>query len=343
MGTLTAVISPADATDQGIDWATNDPAVATVDASGTVTAVAQGNAIITATSQDDNTVFDTATISVIYSYKYHRFYFLGSDLATATSNFCNDVVSGGPKLNISIQQVLPVDNVYLVNGNPDITDGYYRVVLNSPNSNNDADENVDGSFFGNEITPNCSTNDPPDAADDSATVGSNSNVLINVLGNDTDPNNDTLTILSFTNPNVGTVSQEGNSLRYFSDNSCTPASFTYTIDDGNGGQDIATVSVTKIASATFSDGNNVSNPAAPISGIIEVLCDEVDLRLSAFGGSVGITVTLNIAGTDYSVTAPANDSEVDAITSLTPGTYNYTLSVNNNGGGSGGSVIASAN
>ena len=64
MGTLTAVISPADATDQGIDWATNNPAVATVDASGTVTAVAQGNAIITATSQDDNTVFDTATIAV---------------------------------------------------------------------------------------------------------------------------------------------------------------------------------------------------------------------------------------------------------------------------------------
>lgn len=342
-GTLTAVISPANATNQGVNWTSDNPTVATVNAAGTVTALAVGNATITATSQDNTAIFDTATISVIHPYRYHRFDYLGTTLATATANFCNDLSTGTPKLNVSIAQVLPVDNVYLVTGSPDISDGYYRVILNSNTSNSDADENVSGDLFTNEITPVCVTNGVPDAVDDAATVTSNSNVVINVLGNDTDPNGDTLTITGFTTPNVGTVSQQGDDLRYFSDDSCTTATFEYTVDDGNGGQDTATVTITKTASATFSGGGSVSSSFPSTSGIIEVLCSDVTIVLGAFGGSGGTTTNINIDGTNYSVTAPANDSLSSLITTLAPGTYSYTLSGSFSGGGSGGSVSAVAN
>jgi len=90
-------------------------------------------------------------------------------------------------------------------------------------------------------------NDAPNAVDDSYTVdrGSSGNNLA-VLANDTDPENNSLSItgLSATS-NGGTVSIAGASLTY------TPAanfsgtdSFTYTVSDGNGGTDTATVTVT---------------------------------------------------------------------------------------------------
>lgn len=50
--TISATISPTNATDQRINWASNNTAVATVDANGEVTAVSVGSATITATTVD---------------------------------------------------------------------------------------------------------------------------------------------------------------------------------------------------------------------------------------------------------------------------------------------------
>jgi polygalacturonase/pectin methylesterase-like acyl-CoA thioesterase/uncharacterized protein YjdB len=50
--TLIATLSPAGATDRGVTWSSSDPAVATVDATGNVRAVAPGQAVITVTSHD---------------------------------------------------------------------------------------------------------------------------------------------------------------------------------------------------------------------------------------------------------------------------------------------------
>ena len=51
---LTATITPADATNKNVVWTTSNEAVATVSASGMVTAVAAGQVVIFATTEDGN-------------------------------------------------------------------------------------------------------------------------------------------------------------------------------------------------------------------------------------------------------------------------------------------------
>ena len=54
--TITATVAPEGATNPAVTWSSSDESVATVDETGKVTAVAVGNATITATSEDDSSV-----------------------------------------------------------------------------------------------------------------------------------------------------------------------------------------------------------------------------------------------------------------------------------------------
>jgi hypothetical protein len=90
-----------------------------------------------------------------------------------------------------------------------------------------------------------SVNDPPVANNDTATVAEDSsNNVISVTANDTDADGDDLTVTSASAAD-GTVTRDGGNVRY------TPppdfngsTTINYTISDGNGGSDSATVSVT---------------------------------------------------------------------------------------------------
>ncbi|MEB3885641.1 Ig-like domain-containing protein, partial [Lyngbya sp. CCY1209] len=66
-----------------------------------------------------------------------------------------------------------------------------------------------------------------------------------LLGNDTDPENDTLSIESVSNPSNGTVELDADGNVIFTPESgfTGDATFEYTINDGNGGTDTATVTV----------------------------------------------------------------------------------------------------
>ena len=50
--TLTATVSPSNATNKAVTWGTLDPSIATVDQNGKVTAVAEGSTVITVTTAD---------------------------------------------------------------------------------------------------------------------------------------------------------------------------------------------------------------------------------------------------------------------------------------------------
>jgi CSLREA domain-containing protein len=89
-------------------------------------------------------------------------------------------------------------------------------------------------------------NTPPVASPDSATVLENSsNNVIDVLANDTDADGDTLTITAVTQGAHGSVVNNGTNVAYTPNaNFFGSDSFTYTISDGHGGSDSATVTVT---------------------------------------------------------------------------------------------------
>lgn len=61
---LTATIEPNDASNKTVAWTSSNPAVATVDSTGKVTAVANGTTTIKATSDDNNTKYAEVTIKV---------------------------------------------------------------------------------------------------------------------------------------------------------------------------------------------------------------------------------------------------------------------------------------
>lgn len=89
------------------------------------------------------------------------------------------------------------------------------------------------------------SNNPPVAEDDDATTSQDSDVTIDVIDNDVDPDGDSLTIIDNTNPTNGTVSCSEIACTYTPDEGFFGTdTFTYTISDGNGGTDTATVTIT---------------------------------------------------------------------------------------------------
>ena len=66
-GTLTATVTPADATDKTVTWASGNPSVAAVDQNGNVTAVGSGSAVITVTTTDGGYTASCTVTVMTYS------------------------------------------------------------------------------------------------------------------------------------------------------------------------------------------------------------------------------------------------------------------------------------
>lgn len=121
------------------------------------------------------------------------------------------------------------------------------------------------------ITP--PSNSSPIAQNDSATTLEGTPVTIAVLGNDTDPDGDTVSVTVVGNPANGTiVLNSDNTVEYTPNENYTGGdSFTYTISDGLGGTDTATVNIVVSADInTFTDANEVVSTSedSPVSGSV---------------------------------------------------------------------------
>ena len=89
-------------------------------------------------------------------------------------------------------------------------------------------------------------NQDPLAVDDAATTDEDVAVTIDLLGNDSDPDGDTLTVTAVTQGTNGSVVNNNDGTVTYTPNADFSGtdSFSYTIDDGNGGTSTATVEVT---------------------------------------------------------------------------------------------------
>jgi len=183
------------------------------------------------------------------------------------------------------------------------------------------------------VTP---SNDAPVASSDSATVGEDGTVNVNVLGNDSDPDGDTLSVASVTQGAHGTVTiNPDKTLKYTpAANYNGPDAFTYTISDGNGGTSSATVAITVTA---INDAPVAANDSATVvSGstvTVSVLANDADI--DGPGLSVA-SVTQGARGTV--VINP--DQTVTYTASVYVGTDSFTYTVSD---GAGGTATATVN
>lgn len=170
----------------------------------------------------------------------------------------------------------------------------------------------------------------PVAANDSATTPEGSAVDVDVLANDTDANGDALSVSSFSQGTHGAVTDMGGgALRY------TPATgyvgadqFAYSISDGQGGQDDATVTVTVTAlnhAPVAQDDTGLAQASGSV--VVSVLANDTDadgdaLSVSSFTqGAYGTVADMGAGVFRYTHSGGAHTSD----------TFTYTATDGNGG------------
>ncbi|SDW90271.1 cadherin-like domain-containing protein, partial [Litoreibacter albidus] len=194
----------------------------------------------------------------------------------------------------------------------------------------DTDGNVTGSLEFTEIEQILGdrVNQGPDANDDTANVDEDDSVTINVLGNDTDPENDDLTVIDATSPNGEVVINADGTVTFTPDADFNgETTITYTIEDEAGNTDTATVVVTVEA---VNDDPVANDDAASTNEDEAVTIDVLGNDTDVDGDDLTVTdatspngdVVINADGT---ITfTPAPDFNGDA-------TITYTVSDGNGG------------
>jgi VCBS repeat-containing protein len=188
------------------------------------------------------------------------------------------------------------------------------------------------------VTP---VNDPPAATDDAATTNEDTPVTVDVLANDSDIDADALAISGFTNGVHGTVALVSGTLVY------TPAPnfhgadvFSYTVDDGHGGTDSASVAIT-VASVndTPDAGNDAATTNEDTAITIAVLPNDTDLdgdtRTITGVGTAGMLGEVTINGDGTLTYDPNGQFESLGVGQTATDTFTYTI-----GDGHGGADTA---
>jgi YVTN family beta-propeller protein/VCBS repeat-containing protein len=176
-------------------------------------------------------------------------------------------------------------------------------------------------------------NSPPDARDDAYSTAANTTLTVtsanSALKNDTDANGDKLRVISNTTPAQGTLtmSSTGQFTYVPKANFVGTDSFNYTISDGKGGTDTATVTITVTAVNKPPDAINDAYTVAEdsvltVTSTNSVLKNDVDpngdpLTVTSKTAPAHGTLTMNSIG-QFTYTPNANFNGTDS--------FNYTVS-----------------
>ena len=175
-------------------------------------------------------------------------------------------------------------------------------------------------------------NNAPNAVNDSATTNQGESVVINALVNDSDPENDNLTIDSVTQPENGFAEIINGQIVYTPDAGFVGTdTFTYTISDGHGGTATATETVTVVGTDTSVIAtNDLATTDAGSAVTIDVLAnDDTDATITRIvtapsngtavinNGQIVYTPDAGFSGTDtftYEVRDPAGNLATATVT-----------------------------
>ncbi|MCK5425835.1 MAG: cadherin-like domain-containing protein, partial [Emcibacter sp.] len=171
-------------------------------------------------------------------------------------------------------------------------------------------------------------NTAPVANDDAGTSGENETFTIDVLANDTDVDNDVLFITDATlDGGVGAVSHDGTNITFnpgsafdhLDDGETDTAIITYTISDGQGGTDTATLSLIITGS---NDG--------PIVGPVDLGATEEDTSVT-FSADDLLVNSSDVDGDELNVVSVTVAEEFGTITDNGDGTYTFNPAPDFNG------------
>ena len=256
----TAVTIDVLANDNDIDGDTltidsiTQPMIGTAVISGTMVVYTptldfSGEDSFTYTISDGNGESDTATVTVTVSdvnvdpVAVDDTAATAEDTAVTIDVLANDSDADGDTL--TVDSVTDPPNGTAVNNSTDVTYTPDIGFLGDDSFTYTVMDGNGGSATATVTVTVTSGNQNPVAVDDSATTDEDVTITIDVLANDSDPDGDTLTIDSVTDPANGSVVNNGSDVNYTPDAGFFGTdSFDYTISDGNGGTDTATVTVT---------------------------------------------------------------------------------------------------
>jgi len=163
-------------------------------------------------------------------------------------------------------------------------------------------------------------NDPPAAAPDAGTTGEDAAVVIDVLANDTDRDDDRLTVTAVTPPGHGsatlvTTGVDAGRVRYVpAANFSGEDSFTYTVSDGAATQTaVVTITVTGVNDPPVA-GNDTVTIGEDGAAVLDVVANDSD----ADGDAVTVST----------VSAPANGTAALIATGADAGKISYTPNAN---------------
>ena len=258
---LGLVITPANASNQTVGWSSSDETVATVDATGLVTGISQGTVTITASANDSNEVVGTASITV------------GSeDIALTGITVTPSPVS----LNTGSTQQLTINfdptsatnkNVTWSTSDPTkatVSNSGLVTTIEAGSVTITATSDTDSNISGNSVITINQINSAPVAVDDYYTLAETDNLNVFVLTNDTDTEDDGLTVnkVNGSPANVGlavsgstgglfTITAGGNltfdtndAFDDLNNGENQTTTISYGITDDNSNSNIATITVT---------------------------------------------------------------------------------------------------
>ena len=194
---------------------------------------------------------------------------LGNDTDADSSNL--SILNFTQPANGTVTRNASGQLIYTSNGSSCGTDDEFTyTVTDGTNTSNSATVTLS-------IAP--AVNTAPEANDDAATTQVNQPITIMTVANDTDADSDVLTITNVSQPQNGTVTNDGTKITYTPNPDFVGVDvFDYTISDGNGGTSMATETVTVTAAPnkapTANDDSVTTAEETPV--VIMTIANDTD-------------------------------------------------------------------